>query len=416
MQTVQQTKLIKKSMPLPFLVIFVGYLVFGFSENIKGPAIPRMQTDFAIDEWQIGVLLALNSFGFLLACSFTGVFTSKCGIKLVSLLAFGSMALSGVFIYFSSHYFVFSLSYFFMYIGNGMLEIALAIIAARIFTKNTGFMMNVSHFFYGLSSTVAPMMATGLMGLHVFGNEVGWRGMYLLMLSLCIIPMIPTFFSKFPVDKVTAEERIPLKVYMKDPAAWLIISILSFGVIAELSMAGWLVNFLEKSYHWSQTASSAMLSIFFLCFMMSRIILGAVTDKIGFMKSLIIFSAVAGIATIVATLIGSSAVWLFGLAGIGIAPIYPTIMALIAKRYPNGIDTAITFTVTLMGIAVVLGNFLIGAIIEFFKQWFTSMHGAEIGLTRGFQAGFVFIGVCAILCSVISFLLYRYFQRRNELI
>src|SRR3954471_4983449 len=136
MQTLPQTQPVKKYIPLSFLVIFLGYLVFGFSENIKGPAIPKMQTDYGIDELQVGFLLAINSIGFLLACSFTGAFSSKFGIKLTSLLAFGSMALSGVFIYFSSNFELFSVSYFIMYLGNGMLEIVLAILAARIFTKN----------------------------------------------------------------------------------------------------------------------------------------------------------------------------------------------------------------------------------------------------------------------------------------
>ncbi|MDF2593062.1 MAG: hypothetical protein K0S75_2528, partial [Clostridia bacterium] len=26
--------------------IFIGFLIFGFSENIKGPAIPKLQTEF----------------------------------------------------------------------------------------------------------------------------------------------------------------------------------------------------------------------------------------------------------------------------------------------------------------------------------------------------------------------------------
>jgi MFS family permease len=417
MQTLQQSQPVKKYIPLSFLVIFLGYLVFGFSENIKGPAIPRMQKEYGIEELQVGFLLAINSIGFLIACSFTGVFSSKFGIKLTSLLAFGSMALSGAFIYFSSSFAFFSVSYFIMYLGNGMLEIALAILTARIFTKNTGLMMNLSHFFYGLSSTAAPMMAAGLMGVTFFGdNELGWRGMYFFMLSLCMIPMIPTLFSKFPRDTTTVENRIPLKLYLKDPVAWFIILILSFGVIAELSIAGWLVNFLERSYHWGSASASAMLSVFFLCFMLGRLLLGFVTDKIGFMISVIIFSALAGISTIIATLMGTSGVWLYAVSGFGIAPIYPTVMALLARRYPNGIDAAITVTVTIMGIGVVLGNFLMGALIEFSKQWFTKFLGPEMGLMRGFQAGFIFIGVCALLCSVFSIILYRYLQKRNEVL
>ncbi|MFK5219958.1 hypothetical protein, partial [Lactococcus cremoris] len=83
---------------------------------------------------------------------------------------------------------------------------------------------------------------------------------------------------------------------------------------------------------------------------------------------------------------GEKLAFLFAAAGIGIAMIYPTVMAFIAKRYPLGSDTAITFTVTLMGVGSVIGNYAIGAVIEGVKR----LYGAEtqIGLLRGLQAGY----------------------------
>ncbi len=65
--------------------------------------------------------------------------------------------------------------------------------------------------------------------------------------------------------------------------------------------------------------------------------------------------------------------------------IYPTVMAFIAKRYPNGSDTAITFAVTLMGVGSVIGNYAIGWVIEGVKN----VYGATtpLGLLRGLQAG-----------------------------
>lgn len=415
MQQAQRLSFFQKYLPASYLVIFVGFLIFGFSENIKGPAIPRIQSDFGATELQVGTLLAYNSIGYLLACTFTGIVTSKLGVKISSLIAFGAMALSGVFIYISSTYFTFSLSYFFMYVGNGMLEIVLAIFAAKIFIRNTGFMMNLSHFFYGLSSTVAPIIAAGMMKWYVFGAELGWQGMYLIMLLLSIIPMIPTVFAKVPKNEVAIEDRISIKVFIKDPAAWMIVSILSFGVIAEMAFGGWLVNFLEKAYDWSTASASTMLSVFFLCFMLARLLLGPVTDRIGFIKSLIIFSGLAGISTLLAVFFGAPGVFLFAFAGIGVAPIYPTVMALLAKRYPNGTETAITFTVTLMGIALVMGNFLIGIIIDLFKQWFSQINGSEIGLIRGLQSGFIFVGLCAIICSLSGIVLYRYLHKKQEI-
>jgi DHA1 family purine base/nucleoside efflux pump-like MFS transporter len=405
---------ISKAYAMQLATIFLGFIIFGISENIKGPAIPRIQFDFHLDEMQLGTLLSLNALGYLIACSFTAVLTHKLGIKAVSLMAFGLMLISGVLIFFSHSYPVFSSSYFLMYIGNGMLEIGLAILGARIFVKNTGTMMNLSHFFYGLSSTVAPMIASGLMSVSLFGHMLDWRGMYLVMLSLSILPMIPAFLSRFPGDDLAMEDRIPLKSLVRDPALWLLVLILSFGVVSELAVGGWLVNFLEKAYKWDSVSASGMLSIFFLCFSAARLLLGPVTDKIGFNLSLIIFAAVSAVCTFIAILGGESAAFLFAAAGIGIAPIYPTVMAFIAKRYPRGSDTAITFTVTLMGIGSVIGNYLIGTIMKVVRNSYGA--DTELGLLRGLQAGYGFIGLCALICAISGCFLYRYLKARNELI
>lgn len=405
----------KRNYVFQLLTVFIGFLVFGFSENIKGPAIPRIQTDFGLDEMQIGTLLSLNSLGYLLACSFTAYLTRKWGAKTVTMLAFGSMVASGVFIFTSRTYPALSGSYFLMYIGNGMLEIALAILAARIFVGNTGTMMNLSHFFYGLSSTVAPLIASGLMTVSIGGHTLDWRGMYLIMLSLSVIPMIPTLLSRFPGEEEQGGERVPFTQLMRDPAIWLIVLVLSFGVVSELAVGGWLVNFLEKAYHWNTTSASGMLSAFFLCFTFARLALGPVTDKIGFTLSLILFSAFSGICTLVAIGAGEPGAFLFAAAGIGIAPIYPTVMALIAKKYRSSSDSAITFIVTLMGVGSVIGNYLIGWITDGIKELFSGGTDTGLGLLRGLQAGYAFIGVSALLCAVCSLILYGYLRKRQEL-
>jgi fucose permease len=398
------------------MVVFVGFIVFGFSENIKGPAIPRMQADFSLNEMQVGLLLALNSLGYLLACSFTGFLIRKVGIKNSSFMAFISMAAAGVFIFLSLNYKALSSSYFLMYLGNGMLEITLGVLAARVFTKNTGMMMNLTHFFYGLSSTVAPIFATALMRMNISGKNIGWHGMYLIMLSLSIIPIIPALFTKFPGDDIKEEERLSMKEYVRDPAAWIIVLILSLGVISELSVGGWLVNFLEKTYKWDVATASGLLSGFFLAFTLARLLLGPVTDRIGYTKSLAFFGGAAGLLTIMGIVLGESGAFLLALAGAGVAPIYPTVMALIAKRYPRNSDTAISFTVTLMGIGTVIGNFLVGSIIDLFKNIFTKSLGPERGMILGMQAGYSFIGICAFLSCGASIVLYFYLKKKRELI
>lgn len=400
----------------PMLTVFIGFFIFGFSENVKGPAIPRIQTDFHLDEMQIGTLLSLNSLGYLLACSFTAFLVRKWGVKWVSILSFVLMAVTGVLMFFSRSYPALSGSYFLMYIGNGMLEIALAVLAAQIFVKNTGTMMNLAHFFYGLSSIIAPMIATGLMTLTIGGHTLDWRGMYLIILLLSLIPAVPALLGRFPTNETAAEDRVPVKTLVRDPVIWLLVVTLSFGVISEMAVGGWLVNFLEKAYHWNTGTASGMLSAFFLCFTFARLVAGPIADRIGFTLSLILFAGFTGICTFAAIVAGEPGAALFAIAGIGIAPVYPTVMALIADRYRNDSDTVISFIVTLMGLGSVIGNYLIGAITDGIKKLFAGGNDAEIGLLRGLQAGYGFIGLCALLCSLASLILYVYLKKRKQLL
>jgi MFS family permease len=116
--------------------------------------------------------------------------------------------------------------------------------------------------------------------------------------------------------------------------------------------------------------------------------------------------------SLAAILIGEEGAILFAIAGVGIAPIYPTVMAVLAKRYANGIGTAITFTVTLMGIACVIGNLLIGLIIEFVHK----KQGVEGNQILGLQAGNAFIAILALLCSASCIIMYVILRKRNEVI
>lgn len=396
------------------LTVYLGFIVFGLSENIKGPAIPRMQISFQLDEAQIGTLLSLNSLGYLIACMFTGLLVRKIGIKATSIISFASMVLAGVLIWLSDSYGWLVGSTFLLYIGNGMLEIGLAILAARIFTRNTGTMMNLAHFFYGLSSIVAPLLATGLMSLSIAGHTIDWRFMYFIVLAFSLIPIIPALMGKFPGDEVQPHERKSFRTLMSDRSLWLLVGILTFGVISELSVGGWLVNFLEKSYQWSTVSASGMLSSFFIGFSLARLLLGPIIDRIGYTLSVIIVSLFAAVCTFIAVLGGESLAIFFALAGAGVAPIYPTVMAFISKRYPQDSDVVISFIVTVMGVGTVAGNYIIGLIVNVVKQIFGGE--TQLAIMRGYQAGYLFIGFCALLCGVLSIILYLHLKRRSELI
>ena len=392
---------------LLFAVVFIGYLVFGLSENIKGPAIPRIQSEYGLNEIQLGLLLSLNSTGYLLACSFTGIMSRRIGLKAATMIALFSMTLAGLFIYLSFSFPLFVFSYFLLYIGNGILEIVFGILSARIFIKNTGTLMSMAHGFYGLSSTFAPLFAVRIMSFHALGSLSGWKGMYFLMLLPCLIPAILGLFLKFPGDEENGEGKLSTKQYLKDPVAWYMVGILTLGVIAELSVGNWLVNYLEKVYSWESGRASGMLSAFFFAFMLARLLLGPVTDRLGYAKSIVLFSGFSGLCTLLGILSGPGGAFFFALSGAGIAPVYPAVMAFLAKYYAKSSDTAVSFTVTFMGIGSVAGNFVIGAVMDMSEALFSLSLPAATAYGAGLKSGYVFIGLCALACAFLSYKLHR---------
>lgn len=268
--------------------------------------------------------------------------------------------------------------------------------------------MNLSHFFYGLSSIVAPIFASSMMTWNAGSGELGWRGMYFIMLLVSLLPIIPSLFGKFPQEHAEKEDVISYHSLVRDPVAWLIVAILSFGIVSEISVGNWLVNFLVKSYSWSLKGAAEMLSLFFLFFTLARLLLGPITDKIGYTLSIMIFAFLSGICSLSAVIVGEKGAILFALAGVGIAPIYPTVMALLTKLYPKGTGTAITFTVTLMGIASVIGSFFIGFIID-------SIGGGKNNIL-GLQVGYGMIGALALICSVCCIFLFVFLWKKDKLV
>jgi len=425
----------KRNFIILTVTIFLAFLVFGFSENVKGPAIPRIQADFGISEFRLGLLLATNSLGYLTACSYTAFVSRKIGLKLTLIICLIGMTLSGAAICFSPGYITLLASYFCMYLGNGMLEIALGLMAAKIFTKNTGTMMNLSHFFYGLSSSFAPLMAAGLMNVR-FGSQAlglvvpntdpagsfwncspmrpGWRYMFLIVLTWALVPIIPALFGKMNRTE-ESRKHTGFKEFLKDKNAVSVIALLSLGVSCELSVGGWLVNFMEKAYHLDEGSAALVLTAFFICFTAARLVLGPVTDRIGLVKSLLIFTAFSGTAIVAGVLLGKPGIALLVAAGFGIAPIYPTVMAVMVKLFGGMIETAMTVTLTVMGISIVVANFLLGAVIDLLRTAFTA-HFGEQGVGMAYSVGYTVIGGFCFGSFAVTSILFKRLKKGSGLV
>ena len=413
-ETIDNSSGQKRSSTLMTIAIFATFFIYGFNEAMKGPALPRIQADFGISEFQLGLLLATNSLGYLIACSYTASLSRKISVKACLIISLVIIAASGALICFSPSYIVLVLSFFVLNLGNGTLEVSQGVIAARTFTKNTGAMMNLAHFFFGAGSTISPIISTSLMAAR-FGYQIlSWRYLYLIILSWALIPAILALIGRFEKPD-RAKKQSGFAKLLKKPALWLIVLVLAFAAVCELGICSWMVNFLEKAYSYSSEQAALRLTLFFICLTLARLILGPAIDKVGLINSLAIVTVLAGVLTVIGVLCGEPGTILLVLTGVCIAPIYPTVMAVVAKLFSEEVDYAMTIMMTVMGMFVVVANLCLGGIIQLTRRIFTDIHG-ESGVGMAYAAGYLFLGLCCFGAFVFALILRSRLKKAGNLV
>jgi len=191
--------------------------------------------------------------------------------------------------------------------------------------------------------------------------------------------------------------------------------ILALGVSCEVGTVAWLVNFLEKAHSFTGEKAALQLTLFFVCFTLTRLMIGPVTDRIGCINAVIIMSAFAGVVITAGVLFGEAGTFLLVIAGVGVAPIFPTMMAVTAKLFSDEIDLAMTAITTVMGIIMMPTNLLVGAIIARTRPVFTDLYG-EAGVRLAYSAGYLCLGLFCFGAFVFALLLRRKQKKAGQLV
>ena len=340
------------------VITYLCMITFGLIETLKGAVIPSIRTEFLVDYTHIGQMLFVASLGYLIATFFGGMATEKYGLKKLFIFGVSIVILStGLFSIMPSFYGVVA-TYFILGIGLGCFEVGVNALGAKIFTKNAAMMMNFMHLFFGVGATIAPKYAGAFIE-----NNTSWKVAYLMTIVLTLILLIIILFVKFPETSIEHEDdKVSFRELAKSSKVWLIAIILGFFVMMEAGTANWLVNYLQEARNLDVVKSTTYLTWFFIIFTFGRLVGGYIADKIGYIKSLLYFTATATILLFAGIMLGQTFIILFSIMGFFISIMFPTMMALIMKEYSYGVGAVMGFTITVCGVFNMVGNWFVGKI------------------------------------------------------
>jgi fucose permease len=341
---------------LLFAIVYGTMAIYGFIENLKGVTYPLIKTEFAVSYDRQGLMVSMVSFAYVLFGAAGSILIARFGVKRALTAGFATMlaALGAVFVTPNYHSAVLAL----VATGAafGFFDVGVNALGTQIFTRKAALLMNVLHCFYGLGSTLSPRMAGAV------SAGLGWRYSYLLPIPALLLVFIPTLTARFPDQETPREDPGgPAKPgpggftgALRDPMVWLFSLTLGLLVVVEVGTANWGGLYFLDVYGVDPAGSGAnLLSVFFICFTLSRLLSGFLIEKAGYIRSLL-GASLASLAVLgLGFALGGRGLYVIPFLGLFVAIFWPTTIA-VAMGY-FGRRAPVTTSVMIV-IAGVLGG------------------------------------------------------------
>ncbi len=375
-------KLNAKKMTL-IVLSMVGVAMF---DNIKGVFLPGFVSEFNTSYSMMGTLFLTCSLAYMAGSFLGGYGMSYFGkartMQFAALLASASLAtivcyrsLNGLFIGF---------------IGVGFATAVSAMVInttiPNLDVKNHAWLMNFVHFLYGMGATLAVRFSGYLIAR-------GWQYpmVYGIALAIFLAMFALSFWVHLPEEEDFKQKTLPFTATEKKMAIVFGVA-LGFYVIAELQTGAWLVNFIVAHFSFTENRASTYMSMFFLIFSLGRLLGGLVAHRFGLLRTVSVSVLLAAGLYAYGLLAGASGLIVIAVSGAFFSICFPTVLLSLKHYYPNKLNRASGFILSISVGINVLSNYVMGYLSD------------ELGVYKA-----MFLIPLSLLVSAVSLV---YIQRR----
>ncbi|GAB4492116.1 MAG: sugar MFS transporter [Anaerolineales bacterium] len=364
-------KITKTSLWLWTAAAFFAFFVFGFSDNLKGAVLPALLQDLRIDYTVGGSILLGLYIGFMIATATTGLIADALGKKTVLLMAGVSLALGVTGFSNFSMPILLGLSMAVLGYGLGALELGCNAIIVELHPGDKGRYLNLMSVMHGMGSMAAPFFA-GLL----LAAGASWRTVYRWDYLLIGILLVYVLLNRYPAIKSGSSDKIDFahvgQTAFTPRMLWLYAAIVAY-VAAEIGIASWMPEYLQKVRGQGVEASTQALSLYFGLMMVGRFVGSFFIERLGYLKSILI--AMLGASLCIAL---GLAAFPFALTATGffLSIVFPTITAAASDGLTENTNTILGLLFTFAGLGGMLGPWLVGFASDYFgidRGWWLNL-------------------------------------------
>lgn len=341
-------------MPPLWLLTYVGFVSLGLPDAVIGVAWPSVRGTFALSHGALGALLTATGIGFCASSLTAGRTLARLGVGRLLTLSSGVITLALFGFAVAPAFPALVLCALFVGLGSGAIDAGLNTHAATQFSARH---VNWLHACYGLGAAIGPLVATA-----AITRAGSWRFAYAIVGALMLILSAAfglagaSWRVKPAAGGPTPEAAAPAPVahVLRDALVWLQVILFFLYTGLEVTLGQWSYTVSTEARGVAPATAGVWTGMYWASLGAGRFLLGFVVDRVG-PDRLLRLGTLASLLGSALFAAGPPRLGAVGLvvAGVGLAPIFPTLVSRTPSRLRAGFAAhAIGFQVS----AAMLGS------------------------------------------------------------
>lgn len=335
----------------------MAIFVYGMIAAMLGSILPDLSKRFSLSPAQNGTIAMTQAIGLVIGSLLQGPLIDLQGKKVGMVLGLGLIALALFLLPRSKGFSSIRLYMLILGVGGGIIVAGANALVNDVKTDNPTALFNGFNTFFGLGGIATPFIAANLLGGNSFRlcNLTAALTVATLALHSATDMPLPTGVVQFQFSDVPA--------LLANPGLFLPAMLLFLYVAAEVGVWNWLVKHLIAQGIPEKKALNILSFGFALGLLAGRLVV-AVIPPIPATTLLMVSSILIAVTTyLMLQFKDATLAWaMVFLAGVAMAPVFPTALSLVGAKFPTGTATAIGAAVTCGWLGLVASSPIIGSV------------------------------------------------------
>jgi fucose permease len=339
------------------LAAIVAIFIYGMIAAMLGTILPDLSDRFQLSPSQNGTIAFAQALGLIVASLGVGPLLDNEGKKLGLVLGLALIAIALFALPRSPGYRGILLLLFLLGVGGGIVVTAANSLVSDVSQAHRGTALNLVNLFFGLGALATPFIAANFFGRN-------WVRLCYTIAALTVVTLVLQAVTKMPGPSGGGFVLADAAPVLGRPLLLLIGLFLFLYISCEVGIWNWLPRHLIAQ----GIPESRALNILSLGFALGLLIGRAGVLPILTRAPAITVTLVGSIAMAITTFLmlrtsrPQAAFVLVFLAGLSMAPVFPTTIAIVGDAFPRMTGTAIGFVITCGWIGLAVSSRIIGVI------------------------------------------------------